>query len=80
MVFSKANTFENINKLGYMNEFRTFNQNQADALNKYFGFLKSGFGTNTKGASEFEAGTLIQEVIKKQNQPIVKELIKKQET
>jgi hypothetical protein len=72
-------SFENINKLGYMNEFRTFNQNQADALNKYFGFLKSGFGTNTKGASEFEAGTLIQEVIKKQNQPIVKELIKKQE-
>ena len=71
-------SFENINKLGYMNEFRTFNQNQADALNKYFGFLKSGFGTNTKGASEFEAGTLIQEVIKKQNQPIVKELIKKQ--
>ena len=72
-------SFENINKLGYMNEFRTFNQNQADALNKYFGFLKSGFGTNTKGASEFEAGTLIQEVLKKQNQPIVKELIKKQE-
>ena len=70
--------FENVNKLGYMNEFRTFNQNQADALNKYFGFLKSGFGTNTKGASEFEAGTLIQEVIKKQNQPVIKELIKKQ--
>ena len=70
--------FENINKLGFMNEFRTFNQNQADALNKYFGFLKSGFGTNTKGASEFEAGTLIQEVIKKQNQPVIKELIKKQ--
>nr|BAR27905.1 hypothetical protein [uncultured Mediterranean phage uvMED] len=72
-------SFENINKLGYMNEFRTFNQEQANALNKYFGFLKSGFGTNTKGASEFEAGTLIQEVLKKQNQPIVKELIKKQE-
>tara|TARA_R100000655_G_scaffold11877_1_gene27493 strand:+ start:963 stop:3725 length:2763 start_codon:yes stop_codon:yes gene_type:complete len=70
--------FENVNKLGYMNEFRTFNQNQADALNKYFGFLKSGFGTNTKGASEFEAGTLIQEVIKKQNQPLIKELVEKQ--
>ena len=71
-------SFENINKLGYMNEFRTFNQNQAQALNDYYGFLKSGFGTNTKGASEFEAGTLIQEVIKKQNQPVIKELIKKQ--
>jgi hypothetical protein len=71
-------SFENINKLGYMNEFRTFNQNQAQSLNDYYGFLKSGFGTNTKGASEFEAGTLIQEVIKKQNQPIIKELIKKQ--
>jgi len=71
-------SFENINKLGYMNEFRTFNQNQAQALNDYYGFLKSGFGTNTKGASEFEAGTLIQEVIKKQNQPLVKELIQKQ--
>lgn len=71
-------SFENMNKLGYMNEFRTFNQNQAQALNDYYGFLKSGFGTNTKGASEFEAGTLIQEVIKKQNQPLVKELIQKQ--
>ena len=71
-------SFENINKLGYMNEFRTFNQKQAQALNDYYGFLKSGFGTNTKGASEFEAGTLIQEVIKKQNQPVIKELIKKQ--
>lgn len=71
-------SFENINKLGYMNEFRTFNQNQAQSLNDYYGFLKSGFGTNTKGASEFEAGTLIQEVIKKQNQPVIKELIKKQ--
>ena len=71
-------SFENINKLGYMNEFRTFNQNQAQALNDYYGFLKSGFGTNTRGASEFEAGTLIQEVIKKQNQPVIKELIKKQ--
>jgi len=71
-------SFENINKLNYMNEFRTFNQEQAKALNDYYGFLKSGFGTNTKGASEFEAGTLIQEVIKKQNQPVIKELIKKQ--
>lgn len=71
-------SFENINKLGYMNEFRTFNQNQAQALNDYYGFLKSGFGTNTKGASEFEAGSLIQEVIKKQNQPVIKDLIKKQ--
>ena len=70
--------FENTNKLGKMNEFRTFNQEQAQALNDYYGFLKSGFGTNTKGASEFEAGTLIQEVIKKQNQPVIKELIKKQ--
>ena len=71
-------SFENINKLGYMNEFRTFNQNQAQALNNYYGFLKSGFGTNTKGASEFEAGSLIQEVIRKQNQPVIKDLIKKQ--
>ena len=77
-ILAAQEQFENINKFGYMDEFRTFNQNQADALNKYFGFLKSGFGTNTKGASEFEAGTLIQEVIKKQNQPIIKELIKKQ--
>ena len=71
-------SFENMNKLGYMNEFRTFNQNQAKALNDYFGFLKSGFGTNTKGASEFEAGTLIQSVIQKQNLPVVKELLQKQ--
>jgi len=37
--------FENVKKLGYVNEFRTFGREQAEALNNYFGLLKSGFGT-----------------------------------
>ena len=37
--------FENVKRLGYVNEFRTFGREQAEALNNYFGLLKSGFGT-----------------------------------
>jgi|TARA_Y100000310_G_scaffold339749_1_gene433424 hypothetical protein len=71
--------FENINKLGYMSEFKTFNKEQAKALNDYFAFLKSGFNTSSgKPISEFNAGKLIQEVITKRNAPLVKELIEKQ--
>jgi hypothetical protein len=70
--------FENQNKLGYMNDFKTMNVQNATALNKYFGFLKSGFNTNGRGLSEFETGQLIKEVAEKRNQPIIKELIQKQ--
>jgi len=71
--------FENQNKLGFMGEFRDFNLNQAKALNDYFGFLKSGFGSSTsKPINAFEGGTLIQGVIKKNNEPIIKALNKQQ--
>ena len=70
--------FENQNKLGYMNDFKTMNVENATALNKYFSFLKSGFNTNGRGLSDFETGQLIKEVAEKRNQPIIKELIQKQ--
>tara|TARA_R100001163_G_scaffold18025_1_gene15979 strand:+ start:2647 stop:5409 length:2763 start_codon:yes stop_codon:yes gene_type:complete len=71
--------FENQNKLGFMGEFKEFNLNQAKALNDYFGFLKSGFGSSTsKPINAFEGGTLIQGVIKKNNEPIIKALNKQQ--
>jgi len=70
--------FENQNKLGFMNDFKTMNVENATALNKYFSFLKSGFNTNGRGLSEFETGQLIKEVAEKRNQPIIKELIQKQ--
>ena len=71
--------FENQNKLGFMGEFKDFNLNQAKALNDYFGFLKSGFGSSTsKPINAFEGGTLIQGVIKKNNEPIIKALNKQQ--
>jgi len=73
--------FENVKRLGYMDEFRTFGRNQANALNRYFGFLKSGFNTQAvkgKVISEFDAGKLIQDVIVKRNQPVIRDLIAKQ--
>ena len=70
--------FENQNKLGFMNDFKTMNVENATALNKYFSFLKSGFNTNGRGLSDFETGQLIKEVAEKRNQPIIKELIQKQ--
>ena len=70
--------FENQNKLGFMNDFKTMNVENATSLNKYFSFLKSGFNTNGRGLSDFETGQLIKEVAEKRNQPIIKELIQKQ--
>lgn len=74
-------SFENTKRLGYMDQFRTFNRNQAEALNDYFGVLKSGFNTGGAGKpiSEFDSGVMIQEVIKKRNTPRINEIIKKQE-
>ena len=78
-LLAAQSAFENQNRLGYMNEFKTFNTNQAKSLNDYFGFLKSGFNTSFgKPVNDFEAGTLIQNVIRKNNDPLIKELKQKQ--
>ena len=73
--------FENTKRLGYLDEFRSFKRDQAKALNEYFGILKSGFNTSSpnKPISEFDTGTLIQNVLNKRNQPQIQNLIKKQE-
>jgi hypothetical protein len=73
--------FENTKRLGFLDEFRSFNRDQAKALNEYFGVLKSGFNTSSsaKPISEFDTGTLIQNVLNKRNQPQIQNLIKKQE-
>jgi hypothetical protein len=51
-------SFENVKRLGYMDEFRTFGREQAQALNDYFGVLKSGFNTGASGKpiSQFDTG------------------------
>jgi len=101
--------FENVKRLGYVNEFRTFGRKQADALNNYFKILKSGFDTvpmknvtpigpegpvvktigerisgvstdaSAKIPSTYDAGVLIQKVIKEDQNPIIKNIIKKQQ-
>ena len=74
-------SFENVKRLGYMDEFRTFGREQATALNNYFGVLKSGFNTGgaTKPISQFDTGVMIQDVIRKRNLPEVNAIIKRQE-
>lgn len=73
--------FENTKRLGFLDEFRSFNRDQAKALNDYFAVLKSGFNTSSpnKPISEFDTGVLIQNVLEKRNQPQIQNLIKKQE-
>tara|TARA_B100000029_G_C17591718_1_gene962730 strand:- start:43 stop:2769 length:2727 start_codon:yes stop_codon:yes gene_type:complete len=72
--------FENVRRLGWMDKFRTAGRNQAEALNDYFKILKSGFNTGTGGKpiNQFDAGVMIQDVIKKRNQPVMQNLINKQ--
>jgi hypothetical protein len=80
-LLASQQAFENSKQLGFLNEFRTLNRNNAKALNEYFGILKSGFNTSSpnKPISEFDTGVLIQNVINKRNQPQIQNLIKKQE-
>jgi hypothetical protein len=72
--------FENVRRLGYMDRFRTAGIKQAEALNDYFKILKSGFNTGAGGKpiNQFEAGELIQKVIRRRNEPAMQNLINKQ--
>ena len=80
-MLSTQQAFENVKRLGYMNEFREFGRSQATALNDYFTVLKSGFGTGsgTKPINTFDAGVLIQDVVKKRQNPIINNIVKKQQ-
>lgn len=79
-LLSKQKAFETQNRLGRMDEFVDFKKDQAQALNDYFGFLKSGFNTSTgKTLNQFEAGSLIQDVVTKRNDPVRQQLILAQE-
>ena len=98
-LLASQHAFENSKALGKVSEFREFGRDQAEALNNYFGFLKSGFGTlkNVTPATEiktisqkiaesgsekipttFDAGVMVQDVIKKSQAPIIKNIVKKQ--
>jgi hypothetical protein len=66
--------FENVKRLGRMEEFRLFGKDQATALNDYFSIIK---GIN-KPQSAFDTGKMIQDVVVQQNKPIVQNLLKKQ--
>jgi hypothetical protein len=74
-------SFENVKRLGYMDEFREFGREQAKSLNDYFSVLKSGFNTSSPAnpISQFDTGVLIQNVVKKRNEPLVKSIIQKQQ-
>jgi hypothetical protein len=80
-MLSTQQAFENVKRLGYMNEFREFGRNQATALNDYFTVLKSGFGTGSgnKPINSFDAGVMIQNVINKRQNPVLQNIIKKQQ-
>ena len=70
-------SFENVRRLGYLEDFRKFNREQANALNNYFKILKNQFGTSNK--TNYDSGVLIKKVIEKRQDPIIQNIIKKQE-
>ena len=70
-------SFENVRRLGYLEDFRKFNRNQANALDNYFKILKNQFGTSNK--TNYDSGVLIKKVIEKRQNPINQSIIKKQE-
>lgn len=98
-LLASQHAFENSKALGYVSDFRDLGREQAEALNNYFGFLKSGFGTlknvtptteiktinqrivesgSEKIPTTFDAGVMVQDVIKKSQAPIIKNIVKKQ--
>ena len=98
-LLASQHAFENSKALGKVSEFREFGRDQAEALNNYFGFLKSGFGTlknvtpttevktisqriaesgSEKIPTTFDAGVMVQDVIKKSQAPIIKNIVNKQ--
>ena len=70
-------SFENVRRLGYLEDFRKFNREQANALNNYFKILKNQFGTSNK--TNYDSGVLIKKVIENRQNPIIQNIIKKQE-
>ena len=70
-------SFENVRRLGYLEDFRKFNREQANALDNYFKILKNQFGTSNK--TNYDSGVLIKKVIEKRQNPIIQNIIKKQE-
>jgi hypothetical protein len=70
-------SFENVRRLGMTEEFGTFGQNQAKALNEYFKLMKQNFGG--PAGSTFDTGFAIKEVLEKRNTPKIKNIVKRQE-
>lgn len=70
-------SFENVRRLGKTEEFNTFGETQAKALNEYFKLIKQNFGGPT--GSTFDTGFAIKEVLEKRNTPVIKNIVKKQE-
>ena len=54
-------SFENVRRLGYLEDFRKFNREQANALDNYFKILKNQFGTSN--TTNYNSGVLIKNVI-----------------
>ena len=70
-------SFENVRRLGYLEDFRKFNREQANALDNYFKVLKNQFGTSN--TTNYDTGALIKNVLEKRQKPIIQNIIKQQE-
>ncbi len=75
--------FERTQRLGYVGQFREFGIDQATALNDYFKLLRSGFDKNAlstgSAVSPFDAGSYVQNVINKRNDPVIRSLVDRQQ-
>jgi hypothetical protein len=76
-LMATQSALEKTKRLNQVEDFRKFNREEADALNKYFGIIKKSFGTSND--TTFGSGKLIKKVVEKRQEKPIQDIIKKQE-
>ena len=76
-LMATQSALEKTKRLNQVEDFRKFNREEADALNKYFGIIKKSFGTSND--TTFNSGKLIKKVVEKRQEKPIQDIIKKQE-
>jgi len=76
-LLSVQGSLEKTKRFNMVDEFREFNREEANALNKYFGIIKKSFGTSND--TTFDSGKLIKKVVEKRQDKPIQDIIKKQE-
>jgi hypothetical protein len=76
-LMATQSALEKTKRLNQVEDFRKFNREEADALNKYFGIIKKSFGTSND--TTFDSGKLIKKVVEKRQEKPIQDIIKKQE-